>query len=172
MHETPEDLAALQRLLDESAASAGEHLRSVCTPERALSAPELCDLLTGVNVLALATVSVACEPRVAPVDGLFYRGAFWFGSSPDSVRFRHLRARPAVSASHTRGEELAVSIHGRAAEVDINAPGNAGFLEYLRAVYSNWDDWAPGSAYARIDATRMFVFALRDSLGLEPIANA
>lgn len=171
MDETPGDRAALQRLLDDSAASAGQHLRSVCTPERWLSASELCDLLTGVNVLALATVTARCEPRVAPVDGLFFRGAFWFGSSPDSVRFHHLRERPAVSASHTRGEELAVSIHGHATEVDINVPENAGFLEYLHAVYADWDDWAPGSAYARIDATRMFVFAFRDALGLEPNAT-
>ena len=41
------------------------------------------------------------EPRVAPVDGLFYRGRFWFGSSPHSFRFRNIRANPAVSAAIT-----------------------------------------------------------------------
>jgi hypothetical protein len=38
MHETSQDLARLQRLLDESYEKAGEHLRSIITPERRLNA--------------------------------------------------------------------------------------------------------------------------------------
>src|ERR671938_1279339 len=97
MHETPEDLAALQELLDRSYDRAGAHLRRIITPERRLSAEELSERLTGMRLLALATSTRDGRPIVGPVDGLFFRGAFHFGSAPDSVRFRHIRARPDVS---------------------------------------------------------------------------
>ena len=84
MHETSADLASLQNLLDRSAASAGAHLRRIITPERRLSAEEVCARLTGMRLLALATVTSDGRPLVGPVDGVFYRGAFHFGSSPDS----------------------------------------------------------------------------------------
>lgn len=168
MHETLADLERLQDLLDHSHAAAGSHLRTVFTADRRLNAEELCDLLVGVNVLALATVTSSGEPRVAPVDGLFFRGTFWFGSAPESVRFRHLRVRPAVSATHTRGEQLAIVVHGHGHEVDLGAPEHEGFVAYLRSVYPDWDDWAAGSAYARIDAERMYTFADRLASGLPP----
>src|SRR5918992_4819538 len=118
MHETADDMIELTALLDRSYARSGNHLRSIFTPERRIPADELVALLPGVQVLNLATVTRACAPRVAPVDGLFYRGRFWFGSAAASVRFVHLRERTQVSASHTRGEELAVIVHGTATMVD------------------------------------------------------
>jgi hypothetical protein len=159
VHETEDDLRELQRLLDESYDSAGRHLRSIFTEELRVPAADLPSLLPGVQVLNLATVTAACEPRVAPVDGLFFRGRFWFGSSDDSARFRHIRARPAVSATHTRGEELAVIVHGTAHEVDMRAPEQRGFRDYLIEVYgSDWEDWGSDAPYARIDAARMFTY--------------
>src|SRR3989304_1113976 len=107
MHETADDLRTPQDLLDRSYATAGPHLLQIHTPERRLGAAELTTTLIGVCVLALATVTGDGRPLVAPVDGLFYRGAFWFGSSPDSVRFRHIRRSPAVSATPTPAESLA-----------------------------------------------------------------
>ncbi len=99
---------------------------------------------------------------MAPVDGLFFRGRFWFGSSPESVRFRHLATRPQVSVSHTVGEELAVIVHGEAHRVDLAAPEHTGFRDYLVEIYGpGWSDWGAGAPYARIDATRMFTFANR-----------
>lgn len=53
-----------------------------------------------MRLLALATVTSNGRPVVGPVDGIFYRGAFHFGSAPDSLRFRHIRSRPHVSATH------------------------------------------------------------------------
>ena len=102
MHETEADLEALQRLLDESYASAGPHLRRIITPERRLGAAALAQRLVGMRLLALATVTADGRPVVGPVDGIFYRGAFWFGSAPDSVRFRHIRARPDVRSEERR----------------------------------------------------------------------
>src|ERR687894_198835 len=130
MHETAEDLLALSNLLDHSYARAGAHLRSIFTPERRIPADKLVALLAGVQVLNLATVTRACAPSVAPVAGLFYRGRFWFGSAAASVRFTHLRQRPQVSASHARGEELAVIVHGTAALVEVGDPAHTGFATY------------------------------------------
>lgn len=159
MHETPEDMAELEEMLDRSYQRAGEHLRSIFTPERRIHAAELVSLLPGMQLLSVATVTRDCEPRVAPVDGLFYRGQFWFGSSPTSARFTHLRARHQVSAAHTRGESLAVVVHGTARIVDPSDPAHDGFRAYCQEVYGgDWLEWGAGASYARIDAAKMFTF--------------
>src|SRR2546429_8042436 len=123
MHETADDLRALQELLDRSYAAAGRHLLRIHTPERRLRATEVADRLTGMCLLALATVTADGRPVVGPVDGIFYRGAFHFGSAPDSMRFRHIRARPQVSATHLPGEALAGAGHRPATE----RPAQGGF---------------------------------------------
>ncbi|MDQ6617990.1 MAG: pyridoxamine 5'-phosphate oxidase family protein [Actinomycetota bacterium] len=166
MHETDTDLAAVQDLLDRSAAGAGPHLSSISTPERRLSAADLSSRLVGMRLLALATVTADGRPLVGPVDGIFYRGAFYFGSSPESVRFRHIRRRPSVSATHLPGEYMAVTVHGRAVPIDIGAKEQAGFRQTLLDIYipRYGEDWGAfldsGVFYARIDAERMFTFHL------------
>ncbi len=135
MRELPADITALQELLDRSYASAGSHLLSIHTVERRLRAEQLCERLAGMRLLALATVTADGRPILGPVDGIFYRGAFHFGSSPESARFRHIRARPYVSATHAPGEELAVTVHGRAVAIDVRAEENAGLRETLLEVY-------------------------------------
>ena len=174
MNETPEDLVELQGLLDRSFARAGSHLLSIFDAERRLDAAQLSEILVGVRVLNLATVTASGEPRVGPVDGHFHRGRFYFGSSPDSVRFRHIRARPAVSAAHTIGEQLAVIVHGRATLLDISSPEQAGLRAQLMETYGtnpaftdylaehlggDWDAWFKDAAFARIDAEKMFTFS-------------
>jgi nitroimidazol reductase NimA-like FMN-containing flavoprotein (pyridoxamine 5'-phosphate oxidase superfamily) len=163
MRETPEDLARVQELLDASYATAGRHLLSIHTPDRRLSAAEVAERLDGMCLLALATSTADGWPVVGPVDGVFYRGAFHFGSAPDSLRFRHIRARPQVSATHLPGEELAVTVHGRAEEI----PVEGGFREALLEIYvprygESWEAefLDSGPVYARIDAERMFAFAI------------
>ncbi len=164
MHETTEDIEALQALLDRSLAGAGSHLAGILTPELAFSARELCARLTGMTLLALATVSADCHPLVGPVDGIFYRGSFYFGSSPDSVRFRHIRRQPAVSATHVPGEHLAVTVHGTAVMVDVNQPEHKGFRQALLDIYvprygSSWESVLDSAAiYAHIEAAKMFTF--------------
>jgi nitroimidazol reductase NimA-like FMN-containing flavoprotein (pyridoxamine 5'-phosphate oxidase superfamily) len=104
------------------------------------------------------------RPLVGPVDGIFYRGAFYFGSSPDSVRFRHIRRRPQVSATHLPGEELAVTVHGEAVPIDVGGAEQAMFRKALVDIYvprygPDWEKFVDsGVCYARIDATRMFTF--------------
>jgi nitroimidazol reductase NimA-like FMN-containing flavoprotein (pyridoxamine 5'-phosphate oxidase superfamily) len=165
LHETQDDLAALQGLIDRSYASAGAHVLRIHTPERRLTAEQVAERLTGMKLLALATVTSDGRPIVGPVDGIFYRGAFHFGSSPDSVRFRHIDKRPYVSATHLPGEELSITVHGRAAPVEVEG----GFRQALLDIYvprygPGWETefLDSGPRYARIEAERMFTFAFSD----------
>jgi uncharacterized pyridoxamine 5'-phosphate oxidase family protein len=165
MHETPGDLAALQALLDRSYERAGTHLLRVIEPERRLDAAALVEQLQGMCLLVLATVTADGRPIAGPVDGFFYRGSFYFGSAPDSIRFRHIAHRPAVSATHLPGEQLAVTVHGAAEPIDVAAAEHRGFrqtmLDYYTARYG--PDWEKnildgGAVYARINADRMSTF--------------
>src|SRR3954447_10532477 len=164
MNETPEDLNQLQRLLDESYAAGGPHLREVITPERRLDAASLAARVDGMKLLVLATVTSDGRPINGPVDGIFYRGSFHFGSSPESIRFRHIRQRPAVSATHLDGEEFSVTVHGTASEIDMRAAEHAGLRRTVLDIYvprygEQWEQFIDsGPVYARIDATRVFTF--------------
>jgi nitroimidazol reductase NimA-like FMN-containing flavoprotein (pyridoxamine 5'-phosphate oxidase superfamily) len=166
VNESPADLQALQQLLDRSYERAGPHLLRIHTPERRLDAEQLVGRLTGMCLLTLATVTADCRPLAGPVDGIFHRGAFHFGSSPDSMRFRHIRERPQVSATHLPGEELGVTVHGRAVPVDVRSQEQAGFRKALLDVYvpkygAEWEQFLDsGPVYARIEAERMFAFAM------------
>ena len=112
MLESPEEMAALQTLLDDSMAAAGPHLRDIITDERRLSAVELVERLQGMRLLVLATVTADGRPLAGPVDGYFLHGTFWFSTAAAAVRRRHLARRPACSATHLPGEELAVRCTG------------------------------------------------------------
>lgn len=149
-------------MLDESYAKAGPHLLSIHTPNWRMSAERVCEEMKGMCLLTLATVNLAGEPIVGPIDGLFYRGHFWCGSAPNSIRARHIKANSHVSAANTRGEELAVVVHGTAAEVDKTAERSLGFREYAVEVYNieMVDQYWQGSAvYWEIEPRRMFAVA-------------
>jgi nitroimidazol reductase NimA-like FMN-containing flavoprotein (pyridoxamine 5'-phosphate oxidase superfamily) len=169
MHETSEDLQELQALLDRSDAAGGRHLRSIITDERRLTAEQVAAALPGMTLLVLATVSSKGRPIAGPVDGIFYRGHWYFGSAPDSIRFTHIRRSPYVSATHLPGEHLAVTVHGQAVPIDVSAPEHAAFREHLLGIYlpRYGDEWQAmldgGAVYARIDAERMFTFSMPDA---------
>ena len=165
MHETEDDLRRLQSLIERSYANAGSHLLSIHTPERRLDAGGVVARLQGMCLLTLATVTADGRPIVGPVDGVFYRGAFYFGSAPASARMRHLRHRPHVSAAHVPSEDLAITVHGTALRVGIDTDEHRGFRQTLLDIYvprygQEWEDFLDsGPIYARIDAARMFTFA-------------
>jgi uncharacterized pyridoxamine 5'-phosphate oxidase family protein len=160
VYETEQELQTLQQLLDDSYARAGAHLRSIWGEEARLDAEALSSELAGVQVLDLATVTPRGEPRVAPVDGLFFRGQFWFGSAENSQRFRNIRANPAVSGVVTRGlETFLVIVHGRAVETDPRGPDAGWFARYPRELYTfDWDAMYPTAPYARIEARAVLAF--------------
>src|SRR6201987_2432781 len=169
MLETPEELDNLQRILDRSMAGAGGHLRGIITGERRLSAAGLAGRLQGMRLLVVATVTAGGRPLAGPVDGYFLHGTFWFSSGRNSVRMRHLAARPAVSATHLPGEELAVTVHGRAELFDIRDPagaerGRAMLDWYVPRQGPEFESWldALDAVGARIEPEKMFTFAMKD----------
>jgi general stress protein 26 len=169
MLETPEELGNLQRLLDRSMTGAGEHLRGIITGERRLSAADLAARLRGMRLLTVATVTADGRPLAGPVDGYFLHGTFWFSSGRNSVRMRHLAARPAVSATHLPGEELAVTVHGRAELLDLRDPAAAELRQAMLDWYvprqgPEFESWlnALDAVAARVEPAKMFTFAMKD----------
>ena len=167
MLETPEELDSLQQILDRSAAGAGPHLRDIITDDRRLSAAELSEKLQGMRLLVVATVTADGRPLAGPVDGYLLHGSFYFSSGRNSVRMRHLRARPAVSATYLPGDELAVTVHGRAELFDVNDPSRGElrqamldhYLQLQGPAFETWLDQADALG-ARIAADKIFTFSL------------
>jgi hypothetical protein len=167
MRETPEEIEQLQGLLDRSAAGAGPHMRDIITDERRLSAAQLSERLTGMRLLVLATVTADGRPLTGPVDGYLLHGAWYFSSGRNAVRTRHIAARPAVSATHLPGEELAITVHGRAELFDLNSPAGAElraamldhYLPLQGPAFQEWLDQNDGVG-VRIAAEKMFTFSL------------
>jgi nitroimidazol reductase NimA-like FMN-containing flavoprotein (pyridoxamine 5'-phosphate oxidase superfamily) len=165
--ETVEELDDLQQILDRSAAGAGPHLRDIITDDRRLSAAQLCEKLQGMRLLVVATVTADGRPLAGPVDGYFLHGAFYFSSGRNSVRMRHLAARPAVSATYLPGEELAVTVHGRAELFDISDPSRGElrqamldhYLPLQGPAFETWLDQADAMG-ARIAADKIFTFSM------------
>src|SRR3954452_16577143 len=117
MRETPEELDALQTLLDGSLSRSSSHLRSIVA-DRTVSAVQLTQILTGMCTLALATVTATGEPRISGADGHFLHGTWCFGTARSAAKARHLAARPAASVAHLRGDDLGVFTHGTVEELN------------------------------------------------------
>jgi hypothetical protein len=168
MLETQQELDALQAVLDASMAGAGPHLRGIITDERRLDARQLSERLQGLCLLVLATGTADGRPLAGPVDGYFLHGTFWFSSGTRSVRMRHLAARPAVSATYLPGEELAVTVHGRAdALLPLTDPACAELRqamldEYLPKQGPSFEAWLDNADAigARIEPEKIFTFQL------------
>jgi Pyridoxamine 5'-phosphate oxidase len=164
--ETPEEIDRLQQLLDRSAAGAGAHMSGIITGDRRLSAVQVCEKLQGMRLLVAATVTADGRPLAGPVDGYFLHGSFYFSSGRNSVRMRHLAARPAVSATYLPGEELAITVHGRAELFDVSDPAHSElrqamldhYLPLQGPAFETWLDQADAVG-ARIAADKMFTFS-------------
>ncbi len=162
MHETEDDLAGLETLLDRSYAAAGAHLRSIHTRDRRMTARQVADRLQGMCLLVVATVTADGRPLTGPVDGVFHRGSFHVGTDAGSVRWRHVQRNPAVSATHLPGEAWAVTVHGRAVPADTSAADTSGLRSALLEIYlprygPGWQDFLDsGPVYLRIEAERLF----------------
>jgi hypothetical protein len=167
MLETPGEIEDLQRLLDRSIAGGGPHLKSIIDDDRRLSAAGVCQALQGMRLLTVSTVTADGRPLAGPVDGYFLHGAFYFSSGRDSVRMRHLAARPAVSAVYLPGEELAVTVHGRAELFELTDPARPELRQAMLDHYvprqgPQFEQWLNqlDAVAARIEADKMFTFAM------------
>jgi len=166
MLETPEELDGLQQLLDRSAGAAGPHLRGIITADRRLSAAQVCQLMQGLRLLVVATVTADGRPLAGPVDGYFLHGSLHFSSGRDSVPMRHLAVRPGVSATYLPGENLALTVHGQADLFDVNDPARGELRQAMLDHYlplqgpgfETWLDQADAVG-ARIIAEQMFTFS-------------
>ena len=142
LRSTDEESVARSRWILRQSPLAGVSLALVNRMVSGAPGPVFPSAISAPGMLNVATVTAACEPMVAPVDGLFYRGKVLFGFPPGSIRGQHLRARPQVSATHSRGEDYCVIVHGRAQEIDLDARKHADVLDYFKEVYgASWDYW-------------------------------
>jgi hypothetical protein len=115
MYESDKEIAALQDLLDHSTSRTGAHLRSIFGESHWLSARKVCAYLQGVKQVAAATVTSKGEPRVAPIDAVFFRGRFHLSTDARSLRARHLAQRPSVSVTYFESADPVIIVHGNAA---------------------------------------------------------
>ena len=169
MRETDEELVELQALLDRSVATDNEHLVAIMTPERRLSAAQMVQALDGMQVLVVATVTADGRPLTSCVDGHLIHGRWVFTTDATATKARHLAARPAVSVTHARGEEIGVFTHGTAERLTPEHPDFAEVEEHLVAHYgSSPSTWSPDIAYLRIAPRWMLAYAADPAALLAP----
>ncbi len=159
MRETQGDIERLQALLDASIERAGAFLRrSFQMPEHSLTAQELVDCWQNVQTVALATVTMRGEPRIAPIGSLLYRGEIYIPTVATAARTRHVIKRPVVSLTLFRKTELAIIVHGSAA---IISPDHVDFetLENLLYAYTHTKagEWGEG-VYLHIQAEAIYTY--------------
>lgn len=165
MYETEDELSELQAIIDRSFPRLGPHAAVIITPQRRLTARQVVNYLVGMKHIVVGTVTSGGEPRVAPVDGHFLHGCFWFGTGEAALRVQHLRRNPAISACHLAGDELAIVVHGQATLFGPKDPEG----EEMRAHYAEYYgsdpySWPGGnSVWVRIDAAIMTTFAMDPS---------
>jgi general stress protein 26 len=131
-----------------------------------MNAGELTERLQGMRLITVATATADGRPLTGPFDGYFLHGSWWFSSGPESVRIRHLKARPAVSVTYLPGEELSVTVHGQAELFDLHGPECAelrqAMLDHYLPKQPGFQEWMEGLAGAfgvRINARKLFTFA-------------
>lgn len=120
-HEREGDLGAMQDLLDRSYTATCAHLLRIHTAERRLRAEQVVERLGGMCLLASPQSRPTAVPSSDQSTESSPGGAFLFASAPDSLRFRHIRARPRVSATYLPSEALAVTVHRHATPLDIQS---------------------------------------------------
>lgn len=160
MHETEDDLAWLQSVIDHSIASAGPYLRSSFRmPTHSMSPGQLVTLLDGILDVALATVTAKGEPRVSPIGALFYRCRFYVPTLAAAARVKQLRRNPAVSLTYYRGVDIAVIVHGRAAFIEPPDEDFPALYELQQETSGqNVRGWGENPLYIRVDPDVIHTF--------------
>jgi hypothetical protein len=161
MRETPEELAALQQLIDASFATASDHLRGIMAPERRLTAERIVADVPSPAVLNVATVTKRGEPRISALDGHFLHGRWHFTTAGNSPKALHIRARPAVSASYTPRDGYGIFCHGDARLLD--GEQKQRLIDHCTQVYGQSpESFGEGIAYVRIEPTWFAGFAFSE----------
>jgi len=123
----------------------------VITPERRITAEQLEVELVGVRASALATITPDRRPLVSPVDGLV-------PGAGSGLPRPAIRSGPATSGSAqgsvlpTRGESLAVTVHGTAHQVQ----PDDGLRDLCTEVHGeNWEEWPLEAAHTFIEPDKV-----------------
>jgi Pyridoxamine 5'-phosphate oxidase len=108
------ELEQLQRILDESVASAGPALRAnFVAPGWVMSAREFIDFWAGGRMAAVATVSARGRPRVAPLEVSWQAGRLHLPAFANSARLRDHRANPDCAITSWNDAWTAVIVNGQ-----------------------------------------------------------
>ena len=160
MLETPEEITALQELMDRSHTGASAHLRDIVSGDRRLDAAGVLTATTGMRVLSLATVTAAGEPRISAVDGHLLHGAWTFGTDGASIKARHLATRPAVSLAYVDGERCGIFSHGYAHQLRTTDARYAETIAHWAAHYgSDPTTWGADVRLYRVELTWLVGYA-------------
>jgi hypothetical protein len=161
MRETPEELAALQQLIDASFAAASDHMRGIMAPERRLTAERIVADVPSPAVLNVATVTRRGEPRISALDGHFLHCRWYFTTAGDSPKAVHIRSRPAVSASYTPRDGYGIFCHGDARLVE--GDERQMLIDHCTRVYGQSpENFGEGIAYVRIEPRWLVGFAFSE----------
>lgn len=160
MLETEAELDDLQGLLARTYERASEQYRQIVTPTRRLSARQVAALLAGKQFIAFATVTPGGAPRVMPLDALFIHGRWHWTTDAAAARIAHLQRDARCSATWFQGDELMVSVHGRAELIDAGHPDYEELESaWEREVGSRPGSWGPHVYHGRIEPTHLYAFA-------------
>lgn len=165
MFETSEEFTTLQQLLDASYANAGPHARSTIDETRRPTALEVCERMTGMCLITVATVTADGRPISGPFDGYVVHGSLWFTSAVNGVRIRHLEHRPAISATYLPEPEFALWMHGTASVFALSdpicAPVKQAMLDHYLPIqgpsFAEWIEHLDARA-VRIDPVTVLAF--------------
>jgi hypothetical protein len=158
--ETEAEVRELQRLFDATLGRANDHMLSIVTPDRRLSARQVVAYLQGTKHVAMATVTPKGEPRVSPLDALFIHGRFTMGTGGGAARIRNLRANPACSAVHMDGERIAVVVNGVVEWIGREHPDHHQVISAWIATYGGSPyELGPDVTLFRIVPASMWAFA-------------
>lgn len=136
-----------------------------------MDAEQVIQICRGMCTLAIATVTQRGEPRISGADGHLLHGRWIVGTHRRAAKARHLAARPGISATFMRGEQIGIFTHGNA--VPLNPEGTSSdpswptVRDYLVDHYDDdpanpfWDE----NVWFRIDPHWMVAYS-GDPVGL------
>jgi hypothetical protein len=161
VRETAAELKALHDLIDRSHKRIGPHMKAITEPLKySLSAKQVVKLLDGMKTVAVAAPAPNGDPLVAPMDGWFLHGKFFFSSGGESVRIRGLRKRPRASIAYFEGEKFLINAHG---PVELMFKGHPDVAEIDATFTMHYGgsafDWSDAGVYVRLDADRFYTYS-------------
>jgi uncharacterized pyridoxamine 5'-phosphate oxidase family protein len=160
VYESEVELHEVQRLLDASMDAAGDHMRSIFSDDKRLSARQISRYLQGVKQVAAATVNSRGEPMVAPIDAVFLHGRFYLSTDSTSLRARHLAAWNALSVTYFENADPVIIVHGRGIFVKkSSADFHALDSEWMKAYGKSVLDISDSVVFIRVKPMTMIAYA-------------